>query len=254
MSSGFALSTADACQASDTEWQTLPSMDRAMMLMPDHRHHFLQNLPSTPMVMPPFDVSMPLFTDLGALYTCPIFNYVPHSTPAVPYDTFAHYCHQPAITPASVFAAVPHDAGTTNQQYSFSKPKEDLCMKVESRSPSQTIAALPQSDTDASEANFGTHVDSLMRAIQVKTSVQTRSKYSLREGVITRNESSIAGISHASIDSLRAFEIGEARTQKTYRCDIASCAKRFFQKTHLEIHMRAHTGYKPFVSSSLGLV
>jgi len=28
------------------------------------------------------------------------------------------------------------------------------------------------------------------------------------------------------------------------------CNKSFFQKTHLEIHIRAHTGAKPFVSLS----
>jgi uncharacterized Zn-finger protein len=26
------------------------------------------------------------------------------------------------------------------------------------------------------------------------------------------------------------------------------CSKSFYQKTHLEIHVRAHTGAKPFVS------
>jgi uncharacterized Zn-finger protein len=29
------------------------------------------------------------------------------------------------------------------------------------------------------------------------------------------------------------------------------CNKSFYQKTHLEIHVRAHTGAKPFVSYTL---
>ena len=37
------------------------------------------------------------------------------------------------------------------------------------------------------------------------------------------------------------------RPRKKYQCDVTSCAKVFFQKTHLNIHARAHTGHKPFV-------
>ena len=42
------------------------------------------------------------------------------------------------------------------------------------------------------------------------------------------------------------------RPSKTYRCSVASCAKTFHQKSHLEIHIRAHSGYKPFVSCNFG--
>ena len=220
-----------------------------MILIPDHRHHLIQDLSSTSMVMPPFDVSMPLFTNLGAVYICPIRNYIPRAIHAVSYDTFAPYCHQPLLAPGSVFATVNDSAGITNQQYSSSKTHEDLCIKAESPSPSQTIIALPISDTDAGDANFGTHVDTLMRTIQVKTSVKALSKYSLQEGVITRKESSVA-----NMDCSGAPKTSEIRTKKTYRCDVTSCAKYFFQKTHLDIHMRAHTGYKPFVSSQPGQV
>ncbi|KAI9810966.1 MAG: hypothetical protein M1827_005697 [Pycnora praestabilis] len=35
-------------------------------------------------------------------------------------------------------------------------------------------------------------------------------------------------------------------SKKRYECNISGCSKSFFQKTHLEIHTRAHTGVKPF--------
>jgi uncharacterized Zn-finger protein len=38
------------------------------------------------------------------------------------------------------------------------------------------------------------------------------------------------------------------KTRKRYQCSMPGCHKSFFQKTHLEIHTRAHTGVKPFVS------
>ncbi|OBT49620.1 hypothetical protein VE04_09875, partial [Pseudogymnoascus sp. 24MN13] len=34
--------------------------------------------------------------------------------------------------------------------------------------------------------------------------------------------------------------------KKRYECHIGECRKAFFQKTHLEIHIRAHTGAKPY--------
>ncbi|KFY02481.1 hypothetical protein O988_02128 [Pseudogymnoascus sp. VKM F-3808] len=33
---------------------------------------------------------------------------------------------------------------------------------------------------------------------------------------------------------------------KSYKCNFGECQKAFSQKTHLEIHMRAHTGAKPY--------
>ena len=38
-----------------------------------------------------------------------------------------------------------------------------------------------------------------------------------------------------------------SKPKKRYQCDVSDCGKAFYQKTHLEIHTRAHTGVKPFV-------
>lgn len=44
------------------------------------------------------------------------------------------------------------------------------------------------------------------------------------------------------------------RSRKSYECSIPSCAKTFYQKAHLEIHIRAHTGFKPFVCGLASLM
>jgi transposase-like protein len=41
------------------------------------------------------------------------------------------------------------------------------------------------------------------------------------------------------------------KTKKRYLCSMPDCHKSFYQKTHLDIHTRAHTGVKPFVSQAI---
>ena len=45
----------------------------------------------------------------------------------------------------------------------------------------------------------------------------------------------------------------QPKPRKRYQCNMPGCNKSFYQKTHLEIHVRAHTGAKPFVSSFLSI-
>ncbi|KAI5820001.1 hypothetical protein BZA77DRAFT_125356 [Pyronema omphalodes] len=42
------------------------------------------------------------------------------------------------------------------------------------------------------------------------------------------------------------------KQRKRYECTVPGCAKAFFQRTHLDIHSRAHTGDKPFHCSEAG--
>ncbi|KAF2004511.1 hypothetical protein P154DRAFT_572171 [Amniculicola lignicola CBS 123094] len=73
--------------------------------------------------------------------------------------------------------------------------------------------------------NFSTHVDTLMRTIQCKQKPAQQQR-----------------------PQPKAEEPKPAQKQrKRYQCSMSDCNKSFYQKTHLEIHTRAHTGAKPFL-------
>ncbi|KAF2819126.1 zinc finger protein-like protein OZF [Ophiobolus disseminans] len=84
--------------------------------------------------------------------------------------------------------------------------------------------------TEATGINFATDVDTLMKAIQAKqpTSPQRQEVPKYEEPKVTQ------------------------KPRKRYQCHMPDCNKSFYQKTHLEIHIRAHTGAKPFECKAPG--
>lgn len=92
------------------------------------------------------------------------------------------------------------------------------------------------SDSDGGGVAFNTEVDVLMRAIQGKTQ-QPQAQQSQQP-------------TRAVVDSPIDSRVTEQKDKKRYLCDAPDCNKSFYQKTHLEIHKRAHTGIKPFVRCS----
>ncbi|KAL8706350.1 MAG: hypothetical protein Q9201_000604 [Fulgogasparrea decipioides] len=92
---------------------------------------------------------------------------------------------------------------------------------------------------------FSTNVDSLMRTIQQQSKRPPRHSTSFPTRDLTPpRSSSESETMHA--ESHRR-EPKRRKPLQTYQCSEASCAKIFHQRTHLEIHERAHTGHKPFV-------
>lgn len=88
-----------------------------------------------------------------------------------------------------------------------------------------TVSAADSSD-ESKPAVFATDIDTLMRAIQAK-SQPARQRHKEK--------------------SRHSQPSNPSRAKKRYQCDDPGCGKAFHQKTHLEIHTRAHTGVKPFV-------
>jgi hypothetical protein len=124
--------------------------------------------------------------------------------------------------------------------------------------------------TGSNDVNFGTEVDTLMKAIQAKTQSTTPQKPSSADQSrpvvgVSRTppyvEASSQARAYGSGDSsqykLTQKDVQEEASpkggKKRYQCTIENCTKSFYQKTHLDIHERAHTGVKPYVSNLLRL-
>ncbi|KAB8291592.1 hypothetical protein EYC80_006392 [Monilinia laxa] len=120
------------------------------------------------------------------------------------------------------------------------KPESQWATPINRRSPSTRALATPPPSKDASlpptssdEAHIGsTAVDRLMKIIQDKTqTLQLQSQLP-----------SITQSTPMAQDESRRLKT----VKKKYRCTFENCPSSFPQKTHLDIHLRKHTGAKPF--------
>lgn len=118
----------------------------------------------------------------------------------------------------------------------------------------------------SAEVNFGTEVDTLMKAIQAKSQTSSTPQTPIEQSQPVVGASQTPPYRQAAPQA-QAFpsaemrnsqltqgdsqeEVGSPRAgKKRYQCTIEGCTKSFYQKTHLDIHERAHTGVKPYVSN-----
>jgi uncharacterized Zn-finger protein len=147
-------------------------------------------------------------------------------------------------------------------------------MKVEHNAGPQPGLANPASTNNTAaqtknpspgDIEFSTEVDILMKAIQAKGVTQQQQQQQQQPSLqslpplqqLTHGGSNVYAQSYIPpVANPRPapvmIEEAQSRSGKKrkYACTEPQCGKSFAQKTHLDIHMRAHTGDKPFVSSS----
>ncbi|KAH8821506.1 putative asparagine-rich zinc finger protein AZF1 [Xylogone sp. PMI_703] len=105
----------------------------------------------------------------------------------------------------------------------------------------------------ASEVTFKTEVDTLMKAIQAKAKNTDQQPVPEEKAAPVVSDPSFT---QRTMDKGKAHDFGFSsqanptttgtKQRKRYECTIAGCKKSFYQKTHLDIHERAHTGVKPY--------
>ncbi|KAI7215121.1 hypothetical protein KC333_g5643 [Hortaea werneckii] len=151
-------------------------------------------------------------------------------------STFGNLCWPMSNQPLESLhnAQVPHERNYNSLDEAYIKKEDDLPI-----CPSQLVlgssayASSPEATTTVSDASdesnpavFSTDIDTLMRAIQSKSSHKAERPNSSHpvQPTTTKN----------------------TKAKKRHHCDHPGCDKTFSQKTHLNIHLRAHTGSKPF--------
>lgn len=159
--------------------------------------------------------------------------------------------------------------GYVEEHHSQSPPiKSEPLWNVPTNSPSfastSSKVITPTAPVNGTaEVIFGTEVDTLMKAIQAKskaTPSQTSTPPEPSRPVVgvSRTPLYVQATSEgaAGEPSKPKLTHGEQHDEsssakngkKRYSCTIENCTKSFYQKTHLDIHERAHTGVKPYVS------
>ncbi|KAK0652245.1 hypothetical protein B0T16DRAFT_426813 [Cercophora newfieldiana] len=203
------------------------------------------------------------------LPTAPLPNMTtPTYQPPVPYGAYPSFT--PAPTVDVQFKQEPEQyhqhAERTDLRFISAEPEHEKVRPVQdsretklpvggNRSPSvksETQGSYTSSDSrrgsrsitsnfsTTSAIDFNTDVDTLMKAIQAKSDTET-----ILKNAETKSASPEVEIKLENVYS--PAETKDAKKTKVFYCDIPGCPKTFTQKTHLEIHRRAHTGDKPYM-------
>ncbi|KAF2261193.1 zinc finger protein-like protein OZF [Lojkania enalia] len=215
----------------------------------------------------PLDINMPLFQ--------------PHTlTTSVPYQPGAFAFDSLSVNPYNMQQAFPvsyppsishstsySGSGTTDiqplptvREARNAFPTERTpTVKSESGSPIQTSQlfndvsysedykpAPSRSTENGTGINFSTDVDTLMKAIQAKQKPNQPPPSPPKVSQTPKQHATDVAVSSYSIQE-EGTPKAVMKPKKRYHCSLPDCGKSFYQKTHLDIHTRAHTGVKPFL-------
>ena len=173
------------------------------------------------------------------------------------YDSFSNNIIQSTNTLPPSLTESYEAQQTRNVHSQYPLPGQRLQVKAEDDNRNNVITNYRANFLKAApfhapeDVNFGTDVDTLMRTIQTRSNPAAIQDVPLSCPQSQMRRSS-AELEQSAVSAQWAEQVRSSSSLKNkYQCSIVSCGKSFFQKTHLDIHMRAHTGCKPFVSVPL---
>ncbi|KAK4179865.1 hypothetical protein QBC36DRAFT_375643 [Triangularia setosa] len=158
---------------------------------------------------------------------------------------------EPSLVRGSGTPSVGHSPVQESRSPSVGAERQ-LSVTAEATLPCKTIEAnLPVAGQQTHE--FHTPLDTLMKAVQAKTAKPTEGKTDASENELQERVLPSSTQTQGEVFTRTRSAPGITAPVKRYACGIAGCSKMFSQKTHLDIHRRAHTGESPYVSSAWSL-
>ncbi|KAJ5173952.1 uncharacterized protein N7500_001883 [Penicillium coprophilum] len=133
-----------------------------------------------------------------------------------------------------------------------STPDHGTRVQLSNGGHSSPVGTTDEKQTPADIA-FSTNVDVLMKAIQAKHAPSpTQQSLPPLQHLAPASQAYPTSYPTASPTPPRCYHENEGQLSRSgkkrkYNCTLPGCGKSFAQKTHLDIHIRAHTGDKPFI-------
>ncbi|EEQ85878.1 hypothetical protein RJZ56_001900 [Blastomyces dermatitidis] len=251
-----------------------------------HHHHHDQNIAyfSNPPIPYSTPLQPPSFGGFGhILNNHPhhtsyqgYFNSNPNPNPQV---NSHHHRLATETNPVHQVSDIRHVKNPNQRLIRPSPPKEDTLPPAPApapavapppppRLPPQRVSVAPVRNTTQHEdskpmpkpgVEFGTEVDTLMKAIQSKPQPASPQVEHQLPPLHQKFNNGVANWIHPAYANQMAGNQAifpnapqdrvpppNQKAKRKYECTLPHCRKSFFQKTHLDIHMRAHTGDKPF--------
>jgi hypothetical protein len=139
----------------------------------------------------------------------------------------------------------PPPLGLPSLLYSRAMPRQNYMpdqlrstSSLENSNSSQYITATTVSTSPPEDVNFGADINILIKVIQSKINAEL-------PGAPQNSPTNLSIYRSQAVES--SYNEPYNDPKKRYKCYIGDCRKVFFQKMYLEIHIRAHTGIKPYV-------
>ncbi|KAF2457069.1 hypothetical protein BDY21DRAFT_385934 [Lineolata rhizophorae] len=229
----------------DVRATTAPSGPRPYQPTSHHLDLSMPLFPSNPVATSaPYQSGPPYGFDSLSMHQYGMHHHQPpYSTVSHPTTTLTHSPAYPASSSSSITANLPHVPEARN---SFPVVNRSPSIKTENQSPIQPSRLFGDHVEDSKNQDqtetgviFSTDVDTLMKAIQSKMKTPQRAPPPPPPPAPVPVP--------VPVPQPQPEKARSVKSKKRYQCSIPDCQKSFYQKTHLEIHTRAHTGVKPFL-------